>query len=113
MNRELDKVRGDVVTLEEQDTNRYPAPLAQPFSPFGNMSGFFTFRYSSTEIYSQGQNLHVKMSSTRFEDGRLMTEQCEGTLDRQAYNRMVDEAQRQLLNQMAGFARLLFSPFGR
>lgn len=113
MNRELDRLRDQVVTIDEQDSSRSPAPLAAPFSPFGHMNGFFSFRYSSTEIYSQGQNLHVKMSTTRFQDGRLTSEECEGTLDRQAYDRMVDEAQRQLLNQMAGFARLLFSPFRR
>jgi hypothetical protein len=108
MNRQLDKVRDGIVTVDEQKPGGYPAP----FSPFSNMSGFFTFSYTSTEIYSQGQNLHVKMNQTRFEDGRLTSQQCEGTMDRQAYDRMVSEAQNYLLNQMAGFARLLFSPFG-
>lgn len=108
MNRELDKVRDDIVTVDEQRTGGYPVP----FAPFNNMSGFFTFRYTSTEIFSQGQNLHVKMNQMRFQDGRLTTEQCEGTLDRQAYDRMVSEAQGYLLNQMANFTRLLFSPFG-
>jgi len=108
MSRELDKVRDKarnaLVPADEADQGDYP--LAWP-----RMSGMFTFRYSSTEIFSEGGNLHVKMRETRYEDGRIKSEECEGTLDRQAYDRMVDEAQGYLLNQMANFVKLLYSPF--
>lgn len=105
MSRELDKVRGAIVPIEERDTGKnYPAPFSKP-------SGFFTFRYSSTEIFSQGGDLHVKMKQTRYEDGRLTSEECEGTLDRQACGRVVAEAQGYFLGQMANFVRLLYLPF--
>lgn len=53
------------------------------------------------------------MKETRYEDGRMKSEECEGTLDRQAYNQMVSEAQGYLLDQAANFMRLLFAPFSR
>lgn len=106
MSRELDRVRDANVPLEEQGRAGFPVPFSRP-------SGFFTFRYSSTELYSQDGNLHVKMKETRYQDGRLTSEECEGTLDRQAYNQMVNEAQGYFLNQMANFVKLLYSPFSR
>jgi hypothetical protein len=41
----------------------------------------------------------------------LLSEECEGTLDRHAYERMVSEAQGYFLGQMVNFVRLLYSPF--
>ncbi len=103
MSRELDKLRNALI--ERDDDNRQLAwPVSKP-------SEFFTFRYSSTEIFSQGDHLHVKMKETRYQDGHFKSEECEGTLDRQAYDRMVGEAQAFFLNQAVGFARLLLAPF--
>jgi hypothetical protein len=106
MSRELDKVRDTVFPLESIDTAAKQAPTVMP-----RPSGLFTFRYSSTEIYSEGGNLHVKMKETRYQDGRLKSEECEGTLDRQAYDRVVSDAQGYFLNQMSNFVRLLYLPF--
>ncbi|MGH8809236.1 MAG: hypothetical protein ACREX0_15290 [Noviherbaspirillum sp.] len=106
MSRELDKLRDALVTSDDEDRRNLPLP----FSNHGH-GGFLTFRYSSTEIFSQGGNLHVKMKETRYQDGRLKSEECEGTLDRQVYDRMVSDAQRYFLNQMTGFLRLLYAPF--
>ena len=53
------------------------------------------------------------MRETRFEDGRFKSEECEGTVDRQVYQQMVNEAQSYFLNQMAGVARLMLAPFIR
>ena len=109
MNKELDRVRqnaDDALVTREERLPQFPSPWSVP-------SGFFTFRYTSTEIYSEGGNLHVKMREMRYEDGRLKSEECEGMLDRQAYQQMVSEAQGYFLNQMAGMARLLFAPFLR
>ncbi|HJV80903.1 hypothetical protein [Noviherbaspirillum sp.] len=111
MSRDLDKMRNAFFPLAksgEADQREKRLPALMPQS-----SGFFTFRYSSTEIYSEGGNLHVKMKETRYQDGRLKSEECEGTLDRQAYDRMVNEAQGYFLTQMANFARLLYLPFSR
>ena len=84
-----------------------PGNAVPPWAP---PKGFFTFRYTSTEIFSEGGNLHVKMRETRYEDGRLKSEECEGTIDRQACNQMMSEAQGFFLNQVANFTRLLFAP---
>ncbi|KRB94032.1 hypothetical protein [Noviherbaspirillum sp. Root189] len=81
--------------------------------PFNMPSGFVTFRYSSTEVFSQNGQVHVKMRETRYQDGRLSSQECEGSLNRDAYQRMVSEAQSQFLNQMFGVARLLLGPFIR
>ena len=57
MSRELDKFRAGRIARKDndgEDRTNMPVPLSTP-------SGFFTFRYSSTEVFSQGGNLHVKM----------------------------------------------------
>lgn len=118
MSRELDKVRNTernrernaLVTADERDrTERtnYPAP----WTPAGNWGSFFTFRYSSTEIFSEGGDIHVKSRETRYQDGRLTSEEYEGTLDRRAYDRVVSEAQGYFLNQVGNFVKMLYSPF--
>lgn len=104
MSRELDTMRDALVPLDNPEQRGYPAPWLRP-------SSMFTFRYSSTEIFSEGGNLHVKMKETRYENGRIQSEECEGTLDRQAYEQAVSQAQGYFLNQMANFVRLLYSPF--
>lgn len=110
MSRELDKTRkdrGDALAPREEGN------LADPLytgSPWSGPKGFFTFRYSSTEIFSEGDNLHVRMRETRYEDGHLKSEECEGTIDRQAYNQAMREAQGFFLNQVANFTRMLFAP---
>lgn len=82
-----------------------------PWARSGGLSGMFTFRYSCTEIYSQDGDIHVKTKETRYQDGRLTQEECEGTLDHRAYDRMVSEAQGYFLNQVGNFMRLLYAPF--
>ena len=109
MSTELERRHGAIVPADETDKVNVPAP----FSTFSQPSGFFTFRYSSTEVYSQGGNLHVKMKETRYRDGRLTSEECEGTLDQQACNQMVNEAQGYFLNQMSSLMKLLYAPFSR
>ncbi len=111
MGRELDKVRdrkGDAIAAIEETGKRDLTTT----TPFANASGFFSFRYSSTEIFSQGGDLHVKMRETRLQGGRFLSEECEGTLDRQACERIANEAHGYVLNQVANFARLLYAPFG-
>lgn len=87
-------------------------PPAQQ-SPFNMPGGFVTFRYVSTEVFSQSGQVHVKMRETRYQDGRLSSQECEGSINRDAYQRMISEAQSQFLNQMVGVARLLLGPFIR
>ncbi|RJF99826.1 hypothetical protein [Noviherbaspirillum saxi] len=118
MNRELNRQRnqtlqqdGTRLDLVQQHAHDVPAQAAQPTS-FQRPAGFVTFRYTSTEVFSHGSELHVKMHETRYQDGRLSSQDCEGAIDRQAYERMVADAQAVFLKQMFGIARLLLAPFG-
>jgi|GEM_PF-2104417 len=114
MGTELERVRQNVNdALVPRETAGSPAPWPGLQAPWSPPRGLFTFRYSSTEVFSEGGNLHVKMRETRYEDGRMTSEECEGTIDRQACQQMVNEAQGYFLNQMANFTRLLFAPFSR
>jgi hypothetical protein len=101
-----ERIRRAIVPMEQAD-----AMPAHPNVMGPAPGGFFSFRYSSTEISTQGGNIHVTMKETRYQDGRLLSEECEGTLDRHAYERMVSEAQGYFLGQMVNFVRLLYSPF--
>ncbi|GAB3545324.1 hypothetical protein GCM10027343_21580 [Noviherbaspirillum agri] len=95
--------------VSENRMNIVDQPLSWPRA--GGLSGMFTFRYSCTEIYSQDGNIHVRSKQTRYQDGRLTSEECEGTLDGRAYERMVSEAQGLFLNQIGSFMKLLYAPF--
>lgn len=110
MGTELDRVWRDKDEVLARQEENSPAAWQDMRAPWSPPKAFFTFRYSSTEIFSEGNNLHVKVRETRYEDGRLKSEECEGTLDRQAYGRMMNEAQGYFLNQVADFTRMLLAP---
>lgn len=107
MNRALDIFRQALWQLAEEEPRRPPAP----FSPPGPWNAMFTFRYSCTEISAQGGEAHVKRRETRFEEGRFVTEECEGTVHRDAYDRMVDQAQQVFIEQMNQAMRMFYLPF--
>lgn len=71
------------------------------------MGGFFSFRYSVTEVTMQGGRTQVKSRRTRLEEGRLVSETFEGESDRSAYEQMVRQAQQQVADQSAQFLRSL------
>ena len=104
MSREIEKLDKAPVLLDEGEVT----VVASTSSPWAG--GLFTFRYSSTEMFARDGNLHVKMKETRYQNGRLSSEECEGTLDSQAYDRLVSDAQAYFLNQSAGFMRMLLAP---
>lgn len=108
MNRALDIFRNALWQLTDDKPKEYPVP-ALPVHPLGS---FFTFRYSYTEISAQGGDAHVKHRETRFEDGKFVTEECEGTVDRAAYDRMVDQTQQYFVDQMNLAMKMFFLPFG-
>jgi len=87
-----------------QREDALPGPLPQ------SMAGMFSFRYASTEVFARDGQMHVRMKQSEYRDGRLRTEECEGTVDRHAAQRMMAEAQQQFLTQAFGFARLLLAP---
>lgn len=73
---------------------------------------FFSFSYSYREISSAGGKTVVRSKETRFEDGRLKSEEFEGTLDGGAYADMVRQAQQSFMSQIAFFLNQLslFAP---
>jgi hypothetical protein len=71
------------------------------------MGGFFSFRYSVTEVTTHGGRTQVKSRQTTLEDGRLVSEVFEGESDRSDYDEMVRQAQQQVADQMAPFLRSL------
>jgi hypothetical protein len=103
MSKELDTIKTAITPAANQDAGDYLLPLT-------SRNAFFSFRYSYTEVSSQGGNLHVRRKDTRFVGGKLISEECEGTLDRAAYDNAVREAQSYFLNQMANFMQM-FLPF--
>ena len=70
-------------------------------APTTRTSPFLSFRYSYTEMSVLGGKAHVKSRNACFEDGKLTSETFEGDLDRNAYDRAVGDAQRQVSEQTA------------
>lgn len=99
-----------LTTLEDASTH---APVDRLPSQEGQGShSLFQFRYSRTEILGQGSRAHVRHSETRYENGRLVKEECEGTLDGAAYERMVEQNQKIFAGQVEQLMRLWSLPFG-
>ena len=108
MNKALDIFREALWQLTEDDPRLRPAPVP-PANPW---NAFFTFRYSYTEVSARGGEAHVKRRETRFEDGKFVTEECEGTVNREAYDRMVDQTQQYFIEQMNQAMKMFYLPFG-
>lgn len=113
-----DATTGGKVTASEGDYIVLADPqqgALQDLPPLQPMHGMFAFRYTSTEIYEDQGLVRVRMKQTRYQDGRMRTEECEGALDRVACERMLFEAQQQLqqqfFSQAFGLARLFLSTF--
>src|SRR5215831_18878731 len=68
---------------------------------------FFSFRYSYTEISSQGGAPRVKSRKTSFEDGKLVSESFEGELDRDVYDRVFRNTAQFFMSQTAALMNSL------
>ncbi len=62
------------IDLEKQD--REENKITNPISFY---SPFLSFKYSYRSIYSDGVNTHVKAKERRFENGKIESEDFEGT----------------------------------
>lgn len=105
MTRELELIRN---LLRPVDKDAVPAER----SPMPGFGSAFSFRYSVTEVTARRDGTHVRRQETRFENGRLVKEEAEGMLDVGAYNEMVAQSQRLVVEQMRQVMRLFFLPFG-
>ena len=76
-----------------QQASRQPEVTVEHSTP----GGFFSFTYSWHEMSLSDGKTHVRSRQTRFADGKLSSQEFEGTLDAEAYERMAIEAQRHVL----------------
>ncbi len=118
MTKDLDKVNNKPSKVKEEVADypirkrddegmieyREPAVVDYPF---------FNFRYAYVEVTSHGGKTCVKARETRLENGKLISEECEGSLDHNAAHRMMIDAHNQFINQMTALMKpfFAFSPF--
>jgi hypothetical protein len=81
--------------LEKQDREENDV-----INPMSFYSPFLSFRYSCRSIYSDGVNTHVKEKERRFENGRIESEDFEGSMDQSVYHQVAKEMHRYLEMQM-------------
>ncbi len=58
-----------------------------------NGQGIFSFRYSYKEVSLAGGKTRIRAKEHRFEDGKLSSEEFEGTLDAAVYSDAAKQAQ--------------------
>jgi hypothetical protein len=66
---------------------------------------FLSFRYSVTEVSATGRTAKLRSKHARYEDGRLTSENFEGEVDRDVYERAVRDAQQDLFDRWRLFLR--------
>jgi len=74
-------------------------------NPMSFYSPFLSFRYSYRSIYSDGVNTHVKSKERRFENGKIESEDFEGTMEQSIYHQAAREMRRYLAMQVDFFLR--------
>lgn len=92
--------------MSKLPSTKHPPVPAKPSSrplqgaePVRIGTPFFSFRYSVTQVSVEGSKTVVKSRQTRLEDGRLTQESFEGELDRNEFERLAAQAQRQIVAQ--------------
>jgi hypothetical protein len=123
-------MRHDLERMKDDADNAIDGPVGYPVRPMdlrdrlqslaapATRNTGFSFRYACTEISSYGGKTHVKSRETRFENGKLVSEQCEASLDHDAAQRMLTQAQHQVIGQVASLMKLCLAfwpgrPFDR
>jgi len=101
MGTELEKIGNALLRRIDESAGHYPARTQ-------GGDGFYSFRYSCTEITTRGGEAYLKRSETRCENGRLVNEEYEGMVDSSMHRRAVDEAQRHFADRIARAMRLFF-----
>jgi hypothetical protein len=82
--------------------------------PVQKASPFLSFHYSYKEISSIGGNTHIRSKEKSFENGKLKSEEFEGTLPGNVYANMAGEMQKHFFNQISSFMKpfSMLLPFG-
>ena len=106
MSGELQKFVDNMLTTIEDGSRRAPAPL----SPVDSL---FSFRYVRTEISTQNGQAQVRHRDTRFENGRMVTEQFEGGVDPAVVDRMAEQSRQMFAAQVEQMMRWWLPFWGR
>jgi hypothetical protein len=82
--------------------------------PSHKMFPFINFYYSYEEISSVNGQTHIRSKQKRFANGKLESEEFEGTLGGHVYDRMVSDMQKYFFNQIDTILKpiSMFLPFG-
>ncbi len=101
----LKKDRNEIVRKAESNLE-----LVRPAS---KTSPFLSFHYSYQEISCDGDKTHVRSKQKSFENGKLTSEEFDGTLPGSVYNGMIGEMQKLFFNQCATLMNSfsMFLPF--
>ncbi len=91
-----------------------PRREVEVLEPVQRTSPFVHFHYSYREISSVNGRTRICAKEKRFADGKLESEEFEGTLDGHVYDDMVTGLQRQFLGRVEALMRpfSMFLPFG-
>jgi hypothetical protein len=74
-------------------------------------SGFTSYRYSYRSVTTDGRRTHVTAREQRFRNGKLETEEFEGTTDAAAYTNTLSRMQRTMQEMMTRQLEMIFRPF--
>ena len=98
----------------DKDIEKADRGKMEVLEPWQRMFPFISFHYSYKEISSVNGQTHVRSKEKRFANGKLESEEFEGTLGGHVYERMVSDMQRHFFNQMEAFLKpfSMFLPFG-
>jgi hypothetical protein len=98
---------------KDKDPEKSGKGEMEVLEPMRNRSPFIRFHYSYKEISSVNGQTRIRSTEKRFADGKLESEEFEGTLGGQVYVRMVSDMQRHFFSQMEALLKpfSMFLPF--
>jgi len=103
----------DLPTPRFERGPRPTAPGRVRPATFSGSGGFFSCRYSYRSISTDGEKIYVTSREQRFHDGKLETEEFEGTAGPDVFGGAVARMQQQVQEMMARQMELFFQPFSR
>jgi hypothetical protein len=93
------KKDGDIIKITDKDVQR---------EEIGDVSNpFISFRYSYRSMSCFNGKTHVKSKEKRFENGKFESEEFEGTLDGNVYNKNLQAMQKDFFQMVNAFMKPL------
>ena len=89
-------------TIEK--TNKGEVEVLEPIQ---KSTPFFSFHYSYKEISSVNGQTRIRSKKKQFMNGKLESEEFEGTLEGHVYDHMVSDMQKYFLHQIDAFLKPL------